>query len=184
MGSESRPDGFTLLELVLAALVLGILALVVVPRLSSTDPHRLDLVAEEVAAALRFARSEALRTAEVHGARVVPPPGLVSVFKADLSGGGVAVGSVLAHPLTGQPYRFRLDALPHARGAALRNATAPFAYAGLGGSRADVLFDAEGHAGFVEAGGWRPLSAGTVQLRLGRNQRDVVLSPLGRVTLP
>ena len=45
----------------------GIAAAVAIPDISTTNPNRLDLAAEEIAQAIRFARSESLRTGEIHG---------------------------------------------------------------------------------------------------------------------
>jgi type II secretion system protein H len=71
-GSEERHNGFTLLEIMIVAAILGIVALVAVPSFTSTSDGeaKLDLAAGEVAAAIRFARSETMRTGTVHGAKV------------------------------------------------------------------------------------------------------------------
>src|SRR6266568_7172819 len=58
-GRSSR--GFTLLETLVAALLIGIVALAAVPLLSSQNPTKLDVAAAEVGNALRFAISEVER---------------------------------------------------------------------------------------------------------------------------
>ena len=58
-GRSSR--GFTLLETLVAALLIGIVALAAVPLLSSQNPTKLDVAAAEVGNALRFAFSEVER---------------------------------------------------------------------------------------------------------------------------
>jgi len=56
------PSGFTLVEMLVSIAILGITAVTVIPSLSSSDPQRLDVAAEETANMLRFALSEAGRT--------------------------------------------------------------------------------------------------------------------------
>jgi len=58
-GRSSR--GFTLLETLVVALLIGIVALAAVPLLSSQNPTKLDVAAAEVGNALRFAISEVER---------------------------------------------------------------------------------------------------------------------------
>src|SRR6266581_4833843 len=62
MKSRHASRGFTLLETLVVALLIGILALAAVPLLSSQNPTKLDVAAAEVGNALRFAISEAERS--------------------------------------------------------------------------------------------------------------------------
>ncbi|MCK5664685.1 MAG: prepilin-type N-terminal cleavage/methylation domain-containing protein, partial [Thiotrichaceae bacterium] len=54
--------GYSLLELTIVVLITGILAAILIPDISSTPPSQLDLIAEKYASAMRFARSESIRT--------------------------------------------------------------------------------------------------------------------------
>ena len=56
-----RPSGYSLAEMTIAVAIVAILAAALLPTLSSNEPHRLELAAEEVATALRFAVSESRR---------------------------------------------------------------------------------------------------------------------------
>src|SRR2546426_5307367 len=87
-GRSSR--GFTLLETLVAVVLIGIVALATVPLLSSQNPTKLDVAAAEVGNALRFAIGEAERTGgyvwmdgSVSGHlqvfQVVSPTGLVAL---------------------------------------------------------------------------------------------------------
>jgi prepilin-type N-terminal cleavage/methylation domain-containing protein len=55
-------SGFTLVELLVVITILGVVAQVALPLLSSNDPQKLSVAAEETANTLRFALSEARRT--------------------------------------------------------------------------------------------------------------------------
>src|SRR6266571_9117154 len=61
MKSAQSSRGFTLLETLVVAVLIGIVALAAVPLLSSQNPTKLDVAAAEVGNALRFAISEAGR---------------------------------------------------------------------------------------------------------------------------
>ena len=80
-GSHSK--GFSLLELLLVLMVVGIVAVAAIPDLSSGDHHRLKLAAGEIAGAIRFARSEALRTGEPHGFQLQTTDARIRVISAD-----------------------------------------------------------------------------------------------------
>lgn len=54
--------GFTLVEMLVTVAILAVVSTVVLPLLSSNDPQKLSVAAEETANLLRFALSEARRT--------------------------------------------------------------------------------------------------------------------------
>ena len=63
-----RQVGYTLTELMIVVTILAIVAAIVVPAATSTGPDKeLQLVAEEFAATMRFARSESIRSPTVFG---------------------------------------------------------------------------------------------------------------------
>ncbi|HPV33202.1 MAG TPA: prepilin-type N-terminal cleavage/methylation domain-containing protein, partial [Methylotenera sp.] len=55
-------SGFTLVEMLVVVIIIGIIATVTIPLLSSNDPQKLNVAAEETANVLRLAISEAKRT--------------------------------------------------------------------------------------------------------------------------
>lgn len=72
---------FSLLELSIVVLIMGIMTLVMIPDSSPTSQQKLDLVANHIAQALRFARSEALRTSEHHGVTISQVTQTITVKK-------------------------------------------------------------------------------------------------------
>jgi prepilin-type N-terminal cleavage/methylation domain-containing protein len=80
---ELRSKGFSLLELLLVLMVLGLVAVAAIPGLSSSDNHRFELAAGEIAGAMRFARSEALRSGEPHGFQLQTSDMRIRVISAD-----------------------------------------------------------------------------------------------------
>ncbi len=96
-GRSSR--GFTLLETLVVALLIGIVALAAVPLLSSQNPTKLDAAAAEVGNALRFATSEVERIGSggcvyVDGSA----PGHLRVYSSAVCGSGV--WGAMSDPLT------------------------------------------------------------------------------------
>lgn len=81
----SRHDGYTLVELVVVIGLLALLASVALPWRSSSDSKELEEAAAEFAAAIRFARSESIRTGEPHGFRFLTNQYRIRVFSADTS---------------------------------------------------------------------------------------------------
>ncbi len=87
---------------------MAIAGLVVVGRSSSVDDEiRLDLATSEVAGALRFARSEAIRTGRHHGARIESTQQRIRVYQLDVSGSPAVEEYVVAHPVDKHPFQER-----------------------------------------------------------------------------
>jgi prepilin-type N-terminal cleavage/methylation domain-containing protein len=80
---ELHSKGFSLLELLLVLMVLGVVAVAAIPNLSSSNHHRLELAAREIAGAIRFARSQALRSGEPHGFQLQTTEARIRVISVD-----------------------------------------------------------------------------------------------------
>jgi prepilin-type N-terminal cleavage/methylation domain-containing protein len=105
-----RQAGLTLAELLVAVSILGIVAIAAVPNLSSTTPHKLDLAAEEIAGAIRFARSEALRLGQPYG--FLQPSGVrrIRLFSSDTVTTPPPQVFDVYHPVSRKLYDIELDA--------------------------------------------------------------------------
>jgi Tfp pilus assembly protein FimT len=76
----------SLIELAVVTAILGITALAVIPNYSSTDPLQLESSATLVAEAMRFARSESIRTGLSYGGvEILPAQKRIRLFHADTS---------------------------------------------------------------------------------------------------
>ena len=93
--------------------ILGITAVTVIPLLSSSDPQRLDVAAEETANLLRFALSEASRTGGyvlVDGRTVI---GRLSLHNSDATGNLI---SAIDDPLTKRAAILDIGGSPFSQG--------------------------------------------------------------------
>ena len=105
--SRQSQAGFTLTELVIVTATLAIVAAIAVPSFN-TDPDKdLELVAEAFADAMRFARSESIRTGDPHGFRFLTNQYRIRVFTADTSGSPWTWVWDVYHPVTKQLYDYR-----------------------------------------------------------------------------
>jgi prepilin-type N-terminal cleavage/methylation domain-containing protein len=177
--SGERSSGFTLLEILIVAAILGIVALVAVPSLMSgaDGEARLELAAGEIASAIRFARSEAMRTGTVHGAEVVPATDTVRVFRLD--GAGTRVFDI-RHPVDKKLYHIPLGTGPFTSGVDV--AVSDFRFGGSATPHEVVGFVPSGAP--VDDQNLDPMDSGQVQLTAGAETRTVAVAPVtGRVTV-
>lgn len=79
----TRQSGFALVELVVVIGLLAVIAAIAYPSLSSDKSRDLDMAATNFAAAIRFARTESIRTGEPHGFRFLVNQYRIRVFRAD-----------------------------------------------------------------------------------------------------
>lgn len=101
--------GYSLTEILAVVLLLSIAAAVAIPNLSATDPSKLDLAAQELAEAMRFARAEAIRTGEPHGFRQQSSAKRIRVFRPDTSASPWTPIYDVLHPISKKLYDIELD---------------------------------------------------------------------------
>ncbi len=185
----NRQRGLQLLELILVVAILSVVAAVAIPHLAATDPARLDRAAQEVADALRYARSEAIRTAQPHGVLVDHDGSQTSyqdiaVYRVDTAASPFGIAAVLHHPVDKQSYDRQVVAGPDSRGIAFANATAPFSFDAIGSAQQHLHFNADGAPVLLQNGTARRLLSGAVTLRQGQAQRTVrVQAVTGQVSV-
>ena len=177
---ELRNQGFSLLELLLVLTVLGIVAVAAIPSLSSGDHHKLEFAAGEIAAAMRYARSEALRSGKPHGFQLQTTEARIRVIRADTSSNPWTPRYDVEHPGVHNFYDIDLAHHPFTGIDGLaRNAS----FHGNCNNPDLVYFDASGMSWCGDGSG--PLiQQYVVTLSLGSYSRVVSLSGItGRVTV-
>ena len=177
--------GFSLTEILIVVAILGVIAVVVVPSFHSGDEKKLDLAANEVAQAIRFTRSEAIRTGSIHGIQISQATQRVVAYKANMTADPVGKEFILTHPIDKKPLDFDFDDQSTTLGSRITNSQDPFNYQSLG-RRKNLLFDAVGTPVWVVVSGNTTyhLRDGMVQLEYIGQQRVVKIAPItGRVTI-
>lgn len=134
---------FTLLELTAVVLILGIMAVVMIPDISSTDPVQLKNIAKRYASAIRFARSEAIRTGKPYGFRGVLNARRVRVARMDQTTSPWSLTNDVYHPVSKKLYDFDLDNIAAARNIILTRSTT---YNGTCNILPELYFDKNGSA--------------------------------------
>ena len=109
--------GITLLELLIVVSILGIVAVAAVPSLSPGEPYRLELAAREFAQAMRYARSEAIRTGEPRGFHLQATDKRIRVIRPTTPTPPFTAVYDIYHPVSKQFYDIDLDTHPFAAAA-------------------------------------------------------------------
>ncbi len=178
-------SGLTFIEVLVALLVLAIVAFGVNPQLSSANPEKLDFAASQVAAAVRFARSEAMRTGEVHAIFVDEANEEVTVELTELSTKPASVKKVLYHPINKQPYRFNLSKNTSTQDVLVTSPAASFEFVSIG-KQQRLMFTAQGVPVYIDttANTVHQLVTGEILLGMGEIGALVtVQSVTGRVSV-
>ena len=172
--------GFSLLELLLVLMVLGIVAVAAIPSLSSGDQHRLDFAAAEIAGAMRFSRSESLRTGEPHGFQLQTPVSRIRVVSLDTGSTPWTPRYDVEHPGEHDFYDIQLAGHPYA---GIRNISRNALFRGNCNDPGLIYFDTGGTPWCGDGSG-SLLEQYDVTLSFGGQSRVVSLHEItGRVTI-
>ncbi len=177
---EQRNRGYTLVELSLVVVILAIMAAAVIPSLMSADSGKLHVAAQEIADAIRFARSEAMRQRQPRGFTVIFTSKQVRVFRPNT--GAVPWTPVydIYHPVSKKLYDIELDEQLFA---AADSVSGVEEYQSACNEEAYVYFDANGVPRCLDPHAV-PLKRYEVTLVAGSQQRVVSLEPItGQVTI-
>jgi len=135
-------QGYTLVELVIVVGIIALIAAIAIPATTSTGSDKqLEVAAEEFAAAMRFARSESLRTGKPHGFRQTVSDKRIRVFSLDESTSPPTLVYDIYHPVDKQLYDFELDLQSIA---AADSVSRNVAFRGTCNKNANAYFDANG----------------------------------------
>ena len=175
-----RELGLSLPELVIVVAILGIVAVVAIPNLSSTDPQKLDLAAEIQAEAMRYARTEAMRRGEPIGFRQQNTQQRMRVYSLDTGTSPWTVVYDVYHPISKQLWDIRLD---NHYFAAADDVSTTKLFRGTCNTPANIYFDAHGIARCADPETVL-VEHYDVILTLGNHTRTVSLQGVtGRVTV-
>ncbi len=172
--------GYTLVELVLVLVIISVLATVVMPTLAPGQSIKLDLAATEIAAAMRFARVEALRLGVARGFRQESTAKRVRVFSMDTQTTPATLVYDIYHPIDKQIYDRNFGQQPFAFSGDMNYTQS---YRGTCNTPENIFFDAGGIPWCADPDNVL-LDRFDVTLTLGANSRVVTLHGLtGRVTI-
>ena len=101
--------GLTLLELTIAIAILALIAVIALPSSAPAKKYKLEAAAQQFADAMRFARSEAMRTGNSYGYYFRGDLKQISVYRADTGTNPWTPIYDVYHPVTKQLYTIDLS---------------------------------------------------------------------------
>lgn len=139
--APSNEIGYTLIELIITVTIIAVIAAIAMPAFSSAPDKKLQLAAEQFAAAMRFARSESLRTGKPHGFHEQSNNRRVQVFRLDTDTNPATPVYDVYHPIDKSLYDIDLDTQSLASADSVTRSTN---YRGTCNEQNQVIFDANG----------------------------------------
>lgn len=171
---------YTIIELLAVVALLGVAATIILPTETPGESRKLDLAAVEIVNAIRFARSEAMRTRNTIGFQLQQDPKQVSVFSIDIENLPPTITFDVFHPVDKNEYLRRFDEQPSAFYGDIGNSST---YRGTCNTGSEVYFDAEGIPWCADPVDVL-LEQFDVELTLGSSSLVVTLNGItGRVTV-
>jgi prepilin-type N-terminal cleavage/methylation domain-containing protein len=171
---------YTLTELLVVIILVGLAATVAMPSLAPGEGRKLDLVASEMANAIRFARDEAMRLGIPMGYRQQSSTRRIRVFSMDTGTTPATIVYDVYHPIDKQIYDRNFEQQPFAfTGGVSQTST----YRGTCNNPGSVFFDAGGIPWCADPDDVL-LDRFNVTLTLGSSSRVITLHGItGRVTI-
>ncbi len=176
-------NGTTLINVMIVVAILSIVSFISIPSFSSSQKYKLDLAIQEIVLALRFARTEAMRTGSVYGIDIDRLSQQVTVYKADLSINPVGQEFIVYHPINKNLYDYNFVSDLNLSNIVFDNTNDPFAYTDSV-IRKTLLFDSKGIPFWIDVAGGTSvqLQQASVDLSYGRYSQSVQIQPYtGRI---
>lgn len=136
-----RECGYTLIEILIVVVLLGVAASVAVPDISTTNVNRLDLAATEIADAMRFARNESMFQGSPRAFNQQSSIQRIRVFRPDTAASPWAPVYDVYHPLSKQRYDIDINNHSFATADSISHSTV---YRGSCNTPEQVYFDVNG----------------------------------------
>jgi len=175
-----RQGGFTLLELVVVVTVLALIATIAAPNLAPSDDKKLQVAAASMAAAMRFARNESIRTGKPHGFRQQNDPKRIRVVRLDETTTPFTLIYDVYNPIRKNLYDIDIDSAPTMAADVVTRSTE---FRGTCNQHGRIYFDSNGTPWCADPNSVL-LRDYSVDLYLGNNHRQVRLDGItGRVTV-
>lgn len=175
---QIKKQGYTLLEITFVVAIIGIIAAAIIPFLSPGNTIKLDLAAEEITAATRFARNEAIRTGTPHGINTNTSTDHIRVYSKP----GVLPAYDVRNPVDKKLYDINLISDIRLSGVSLDNAV--FSFDGGFNSTSYLEFNSDGIPKYSSSGTDYMLTSASITLKYENHQRVISIAPMtGRVTI-
>lgn len=174
-----KQKGISYIEIVVVVIILGIVSVIALPNLSSTDPKKLEIAMEEVIQAIRFSRLESIRTGIPHGVFINKNDVKIKVYR--LLAGTPTYD--IYHPVDKKIYTLNLKTDRATEGVDLLNHSINFQ--GIPGNKNYLGFSKQGIPKYSYFGSDHMLTnSATITLSYAGLIRVISISPMiGRVTI-
>jgi prepilin-type N-terminal cleavage/methylation domain-containing protein len=175
-----QQTGYSLLELSIVVLIMGIIAVVMIPNFSSTDSGKLDLAAQNLAESIRYARAESMRGGELYGVLKRNNQNKLVIKRVDQTASPWSFAERIANPLNKKDYIVDLAQLSSTRGVTMISDPV---YRATCDTPRRFYFDHQGTAWCLNPNNVA-LKTHKLTLSLNGQSREVILDGLsGRVTI-
>ncbi len=138
---RNNKQGYSLVELLIVITILGVVATVAVPDITTTGVSQLDLAASKIANAMRFARSESMRESRPRAFDQQTSQQRIRVFSPDTNASPWSPVYDVYHPLSKQLYDIDIKNHSFAAADSMSHSTV---YRGTCNTPERVYFDVNG----------------------------------------